>query len=176
MYGVSLPFWNRQKASVSGLMLLDVNTSLPTVMRIMLFAVYNRDTSTSTQLLAKFGSDARPGMSSFAVPMMISTPVFARALIMASHGGASVEQKLASVPVGGAVEMVLSKGVLKPLLAFTTPSLDEYLDKFSRGTCTPQNCYYQSVPSTSAYYGEERNQPFEPAELHLKSNLAAGER
>ncbi|KAM1065666.1 hypothetical protein FF2_020976 [Malus domestica] len=72
--------------------------------------------------------------------------------------------------------MVLSKGVLKPLLAFTTPSLDESLDKFSRGTCTPQNCYYQSVPSASAYYSEERNQPFEPAELPLKSNLAAGER
>ncbi|TQE11033.1 hypothetical protein C1H46_003293 [Malus baccata] len=74
------------------------------------------------------------------------------------------------------VETVLSGGVLKPLPAFTTPSLDESLDKFSRGTCTPQNCYYQSVPSASAYYVEERNQPFEPAELPLKSNLTAGER
>ncbi|KAM1527242.1 hypothetical protein ACFXTI_016427 [Malus domestica] len=75
-----------------------------------------------------------------------------------------------------AVETVLSGGVLRPLPAFTTPSLDESSDTFSRGTCTQQNRYYQSVPSASAYYGEERSEPFEPAGLSLKPNLAAGER
>lgn len=36
-----------------------------------------------TQLLAKFGSDARAGMSPLAAPMTIPIPVFASALIMA---------------------------------------------------------------------------------------------
>ncbi|CAB4296801.1 unnamed protein product [Prunus armeniaca] len=72
-----------------------------------------------------------------------------------------------------AVETVLSGGVLRPLTAVLTPSLHESSETSSRGACTLQNLYYPPVPS--AYYDEERIQPFD-AGLSLKPNLAAGER
>lgn len=58
-------------------------TSLPTLMTMILEAGLKGTTLVSIQFLAKFGSDAMPGMSELDAPIMRPMPVLAKALITA---------------------------------------------------------------------------------------------